>query len=334
MFQRELEQTSLFDMIAASRRLRSFDAVFDMALENATRLIGAEVAVFYLWDDTNRCLTVCGTRGAPLDTARPHIVVDTEALSLFNTLRHWNSNQPTPGAIEPLVEHYGIVSALGIPVQTEGVLQGWMYVARTSLSPFDEHEVMLFALLADQVADSLEVVTVFERYQHQQTELLTANERLEAMLTDMTHANRRLERSLQIINELSSPILTIAQGILLIPLIGTIDAHRSAHIKETMLAAISERRARIVILDITAISLADEQVANTLLEATSAVKLLGAQLIVCGMSPQFADLVICLGVQMNMPTVGDLATALEMALHMQHSNGAVVRPAVRLGRRS
>lgn len=95
--------------------------------------------------------------------------------------------------------------------------------------------------------------------------------------------------------QLSTPLIPISDDIVAMPLIGVIDEERSQQIIETLLTGITERRARTAIIDITGVSVADTQVANAILTAARAVRLLGANVILTGIQPSVAQTLVDLG---------------------------------------
>lgn len=102
-----------------------------------------------------------------------------------------------------------------------------------------------------------------------------------------------------VIRELSTPIVPISEGTLVLPLIGAIDTTRAQQITESLLAAIGEQRADTVIVDITGIPVVDTQVAHYLLQATQAARLLGAQVILVGITPEVAQTIVQLGIDLS-----------------------------------
>lgn len=123
---------------------------------------------------------------------------------------------------------------------------------------------------------------------------------------------RQLEHAM---SELSAPIVPIHEGILVLPLIGSIDSRRATLIMETLLEAINRTGTRVVILDITGVPVVDTGVANYLIQATRAARLLGAEVVLSGISPTIAQTVVTLGVDLSgIVTRADLSAGLEYAL--------------------
>jgi rsbT co-antagonist protein RsbR len=102
------------------------------------------------------------------------------------------------------------------------------------------------------------------------------------------------------LQELSTPLIPISDDVVVMPLIGTMDAHRAQQVLETMLQGVEQSRSRVVILDITGVASIDTRVANTLIQAAQAVKLLGAQVVLTGIRPEVAQTLVMLGVDLRM----------------------------------
>jgi rsbT co-antagonist protein RsbR len=119
------------------------------------------------------------------------------------------------------------------------------------------------------------------------------------------------------IRELSTPVIRVHHRILLLPLVGTVDSHRAAQIMETLLMRVVEEQARAVIVDIAGVPTVDTMVADHLLKTTEAVRLLGAETILTGISAQIARTVVQLGVDISsMHTRSRLADGIELALDL------------------
>lgn len=101
------------------------------------------------------------------------------------------------------------------------------------------------------------------------------------------------------LRELSSPLMPIAEGVVAMPLIGSIDSRRAQEVMEALLNGVAETRAQTAIIDITGIPLVDTQVANTFLQAARGVNLLGAQVILTGIRPEVAQTLVSLGVDLR-----------------------------------
>jgi PAS domain S-box-containing protein len=99
--------------------------------------------------------------------------------------------------------------------------------------------------------------------------------------------------------ELSTPLLTISDTTVVMPLVGSIDSRRVTQFMETLLTGVSTSRASTVILDITGVIIVDTQVANAFIQASQAVSLLGAQVVLTGIRPEVAQTLVGLGVDLR-----------------------------------
>jgi len=116
------------------------------------------------------------------------------------------------------------------------------------------------------------------------------------------------------IRELSTPVLQIRERLLLLPIIGVIDTHRARLITESLLRAIRTNRAKVVVMDITGVATIDSKVANHVLQTVTAAKLMGANVIITGLSAEVAQSLVVLGIDLaKLNTVGDLQGGLEEA---------------------
>jgi anti-anti-sigma factor len=107
---------------------------------------------------------------------------------------------------------------------------------------------------------------------------------------------RAQEATLQ---ELSTPLMPIADQVLVLPLVGTLDTRRAQHVLETLLEGVAAWQAETVLVDITGVSVIDTQVANALIQATRAVRLLGARVVLTGIQPQIAQTLVHLGIDLS-----------------------------------
>ncbi|MEO7649442.1 MAG: STAS domain-containing protein [Bryobacteraceae bacterium] len=115
--------------------------------------------------------------------------------------------------------------------------------------------------------------------------------------------------------ELSTPVVQLYEGILALPLIGTLDSARTQIVMESLLERIVNTGASIAILDITGVPTVDTLVAQHLLKTVAAARLMGADCIISGIRPQIAQTIVHLGVELqNVTTKANLADALLLAL--------------------
>jgi rsbT co-antagonist protein RsbR len=183
----------------------------------------------------------------------------------------------------------------------------------------ETHEVLgIVLLLRDVLARSL-----FVNYQHD-TDLLNrildsyepaANRIAVTVGVSFVEERERVIREQQeAIRELSTPVLQVREGLLILPIIGMLDSPRARQLTEQLLGAIQANRARVIVLDITGVAAIDLAVANHLVQTVEAARLMGASTIITGLSSKIAQTLVDLGVDLAMmKTVGDLQGGLEEA---------------------
>ncbi len=117
------------------------------------------------------------------------------------------------------------------------------------------------------------------------------------------------------VRALSTPLLPIAEGVVVMPLIGTIDARRAAQVLETLLTGIVQNQASIVILDVTGVPVVDADVANALVQTARAVELLGSEIVLTGIQPAIARTLVDIGADLGrILSCGTLRSGIALAL--------------------
>jgi rsbT co-antagonist protein RsbR len=125
---------------------------------------------------------------------------------------------------------------------------------------------------------------------------------------------RVIRQQQEAIRELSTPVLPVRERLLILPIIGVIDPQRARQLTEQLLVGIRTNRAKVVVMDITGVPAIDGAVANHLVQTVEAARLLGAAVIVTGLSPEIAQTLVTIGVDLGkMTTVGDLQGGIEEA---------------------
>jgi rsbT co-antagonist protein RsbR len=128
---------------------------------------------------------------------------------------------------------------------------------------------------------------------------VTEQERLREEQAARERQQQIIETQRSALRELSTPLIPITDEVTIMPLIGTIDSKRAQQILETLLEGVAHYQAKLVILDITGVMMVDTQVAQALVQAAQAVKLLGAQVMLTGIQPQIAQTLVHLGVDLS-----------------------------------
>jgi rsbT co-antagonist protein RsbR len=137
-----------------------------------------------------------------------------------------------------------------------------------------------------------------------------------SLIVDVMMAERdnTINAQQEAIRELSTPVLQIRDRLLILPIIGVLDTQRARQLTDGLLHAIRANRAKVVVMDITGVAAVDSKVANHLIQTVAASRLMGATVIVTGLSADVAQALVALGVDLSsLNTVGDLQGGLELA---------------------
>ena len=151
-------------------------------------------------------------------------------------------------------------------------------------------------------------------------EVWAATEAIDKLALQTTESYQRsresvISRQQQELLELSTPVVELWQGILAIPLIGTLDSARTQIVMENLLQRIVETNSAIAIIDITGVPTVDTLVAQHLLKTVAAARLMGADCLISGIRPQIAQTIVHLGVDLtNVITKASLSDAFALAL--------------------
>ena len=183
----------------------------------------------------------------------------------------------------------------------------------------ETHEVLgIVLLLRDVLARSL-----FKKYQANFAMLNrvldayepAANRIANTVGVSFVQERERIIREQQeAIRELSTPVLQVRERLLILPIIGVIDPQRARQLTEQLLRGIRGNRAKVVVIDITGVPSVDSGVANHLVQTVDASRLMGATVIVTGLSSEIAQTLVTIGVDLTkMKTVGDLQGGIEEA---------------------
>jgi rsbT co-antagonist protein RsbR len=154
-------------------------------------------------------------------------------------------------------------------------------------------------------------------------EILTANtllDRLGLWITEVYQKTREeiIIRQQEELIELSTPVVKLWDGILALPMIGTLDSARTQVVMESLLQQIVETGSEVVIIDITGVPTVDTLVAQHLLKTVAAARLMGTDCIISGIRPQIAQTIVHLGVDLkDVVTKATMADAFRLALQRQ-----------------
>ncbi|WP_437274378.1 substrate-binding domain-containing protein [Sorangium sp. So ce375] len=197
--------------------------------------------------------------------------------------------------------HDGARTAVAVPLQGRGNVLGALVLSSARKEACDAGDVAFLVRVAGTVAVGVENARLLRRISARTEELERANLQQAAML--------------QTIRELSSPVVPIADGILVMPVVGVMDAQRSGDFIASMLREIDAKRARVVLIDVTGMAFVDATAASRLFEAAQAAALLGAEAVLVGIRPEAAQMMVRQGLDLgSMVTHANLASGFRYAL--------------------
>jgi anti-anti-sigma regulatory factor len=162
-------------------------------------------------------------------------------------------------------------------------------IGEVSYQVDDEHEVIYTTQFIPLPHNHLAVMLVD----------VTERKRAEKALRQSIALEETIQAQNAVLAELSTPLIPISDQIVAMPLIGSVDSRRAQQVIETLLQGIATSGAQIAILDITGVPVVDTQVADALLRAAQAVKLLGAQVVLTGIRPEVAQTLVGLGTDLR-----------------------------------
>jgi len=164
--------------------------------------------------------------------------------------------------------------------------------------------------------------------------LRAAHQEQQRLVADLKNRDERQAQLLTTLQELSTPVIPVTQGIIILPLIGRVDVERLAHLRSTLLTGIAQHRAKTVILEMTGVPELDGDVARGLLGLADAARLLGAEAIIVGVQARVARVMVRVAIDTSgLMARPDLESALAYALARQRagrpgaSSGVMAAPA-------
>jgi GAF domain-containing protein len=206
-----------------------------------------------------------------------------------------------------------------LPLVSQSRFSGLLYLEHvTAKDVFTKARVELLGLLSGQAATAVDNALLYGRVQEvsadlaranaglesevarRTEELLAAKDRVERELVERERAEREraalqekiLEAHAERLAELSTPLIPITDRVVVLPLIGTMDADRARQVLEVAVAGVHARRAQVLIVDITGVKSADGGAESTLMATARAVRLLGAEMVITGISAQVAQTLV------------------------------------------
>jgi rsbT co-antagonist protein RsbR len=189
-----------------------------------------------------------------------------------------------------------------------------------ALALLDAHRDAIYRALAEAAlpADqTLAAAKTLEDLTHQSARTIVDAYHSETIdqLQEASAAQAQLREAIQ---ELSTPIIPLYNGVLVVPLVGRVDSVRAQTLTESLLEAIAREQAEMVLLDITGVAVVDTSVANHLMQTARAASLLGSQVVLVGISAEVAQTLVQLGLDLGrLTTLSNLQSGIEYALAQQ-----------------
>lgn len=316
---------------------RLLDRLMRIVIENA----GAQKGVLLLEHDDRLSVEASVTVDADKVRVGPPVPVEESAdvpAALVNYVRRTRTpvifGQGTADPVftgDPYLSAGRPESVLCLPLLNQGRMTGVLYLEnKITKDAFPPARVELVLLLASQAAIAIESALLYAEVQEATRELRDANERLTVELAKRVRSEEERARSereravlqeeiirtqQERLSEMSTPFIPITEGIMVMPLIGTIDETRAQQILETALRGAQQSRAKIVILDITGVRTVDSLIAGMLIRTASALRLLGTRVVLTGIRPEVAQTLVMLDVELGaIVTRGTLQSGIAWAL--------------------
>ncbi|MDI3287302.1 AAA family ATPase [Polyangium sp. 15x6] len=233
-------------------------------------------------------------------------------------------------------------SVLAVALTHQGRCRGVLYLEHNrTAGAFAEERLEFLQMLCAQAVISIENAMLYERLQSVSAELRELNQHLEQGIArrteELSAAKERLERELEEraqaetaraalqeemiqmqsarLEELSTPLIPITEEILVLPLIGTMDTQRAEAMMNAVLHGTQQHGARTVIIDVTGMKRVDARAAGALLQSASALRLIGAEVVLTGMRPDFARAIVDLDLDLAaLVTKGTLQSGIAYAM--------------------
>lgn len=200
-------------------------------------------------------------------------------------------------------------SEMALPLRSRDWVMGALTIQSIKVAAFDADSIAITQLLADNLATAIDNAELYTSLQGELSERERAEAERGRLQKEIIIAQQRA------IQELSTPIIPVLDGIIVMPLIGSIDSLRAKDIMRSLLTGITSYQAKIVILDITGVLIVDSGVAGHLNKTIKAARLKGAHTIITGISEAVAETVVDLGIDWSkVNTLTDLQTGLIFAL--------------------
>ncbi|MCS6842061.1 MAG: cache domain-containing protein [Roseiflexus sp.] len=279
------------------------------------------------------------TVALPTDASEPQALSGASGEPVLMSLRDFATGddslriaveQPLNEVYQPFVQHLQIIAAL-VALTTGAAVAGSIGTVQTITRPILNLARMSEAISAGDFSQRVPV-TRSDEIGLLQRNFNRMAENILAQQTTLAARNAELEQSMQAqrqlfetVQQLSTPLLPVWEGVVVMPIVGHVDAERGQAILNALLNGIAERRARVAILDITGIAVVDTSVVAILTRAMRAAALIGATPMLAGISATTAYLMVQQGIaDLDVPTYRNLQSAIMAAIERSRSDPAGV----------
>ena len=226
--------------------------------------------------------------------------------SLLQALNERNLDNPQSADFDPVIE---IIAGISITRARQGFSP-----RETGIYIMSLKEALLEILQAEFKNDPASLYAVSMRISR-----LIDNFAINTFEVFIKGREEVILRQTDEISEISTPVIRVWDGILALPIIGTLDSARTQVVMENLLQKIVETGSSIAILDISGVPAVDSLVAQHLIKTVSATRLMGAECIISGIRPEIAQTVVHLGIDLSrIATKASLSSALKYAFTMLH----------------
>jgi anti-anti-sigma factor len=166
-----------------------------------------------------------------------------------------------------------------------------------------------------RITNTDEIGDLQQSFNNMVVSLLDQHDAIQSRNAELEQSLLQQQQLFATIQQLSTPLLPIDDRVVVLPVVGHIDTRRADEIMQTLLHGVAARRARIAIVDITGVPVIDTAVANALLRAATAIRLLGAEAVLTGVRPEVAQTLVQLGIDLDgIVTQSSLQSGIAFAL--------------------
>lgn len=307
---RRLEDAVVLNrIIAATAAMLDPSQAFEVTCAELARAYGVPQAALAVLNPTRTVLNVVaeycergrvsglGEQIAVVGNPIMDDILTRRAPFVINDAQH---DPRLPASVRDLFVRRRTRSALIMPVIIQHEVVGTLGVDAVEQRVFSADELELAQRVSQAISQALYNTQLYAAVQQE----LAERKRAEAVISAQAAT----------LAQLSTPLIPLSQHVLVLPLIGAVDAARSQQIAETLLAGVVERRAKAVIIDITGLCLVDAQIMSGLTRIARAVQLLGATTIITGVRAEIAQTLVGLGINLDgIFTFGTLQRGIEFA---------------------